>query len=90
MRPNTPKRQRQMRRYYALRAEYLEAHPWCSFPLGCDQPATEIHHRRGRIGELLTDTRYWSGLCHSDHAWVTNHPRDAYELGISERRTGVA
>lgn len=90
MRPNTSKRAAQMRVYRGLRRVYLEDHPACEFPIGCDGAATEIHHKRGRVGADLIDVTRWAGLCHDHHAYVTEHPTEAYELGISERRIGVA
>lgn len=86
MRARSVKRAAQERTYRALRRPFLEANPWCQFPTGCGQPATELHHRRGRVGALLTDDRYWSALCHEHHAWTTGHPAEAYRLGVSERR----
>lgn len=79
------------RRQYAKQWAAFFAEPrGCEFPLGCDRLATQVHHRRGRIGALLTDERYWSALCGPCHRWVTEHPARAYDLGISERRIGQA
>lgn len=86
MRAVSKKRAREQRIYTKLRAEHLEANPWCVWPLGCGQPATEIHHRRGRVGALYLATEHWSGLCHSHHQRATERPAEAYRLGISERR----
>lgn len=41
-----------------------------------------IHHKRGRIGALLNDTRHWALLCIGCHIWVTNNPDEARELGL--------
>ena len=90
MRAVSPKRAALLRIYSKRRAVFLETHPRCSFPSGCAWPATEIHHRRGRVGALLLDEAHWSGLCNDHHRWTTEHPAIAYEMGISERRVGIA
>lgn len=90
MRPISPKRAREARAYTVLRRDYLTAHPRCEFPGGCVQPATEIHHKRGRVGALFLDVSHWSALCHDHHAFLTVHPAIAYEMGMSERRIGGA
>lgn len=89
MRRNTPKRARQEREYAKLRKTFIEANPWCGWPLECGEPATEVHHRRGRVGALLTDPRYFAALCHDHHRYATEHPAIAYELGVSERRVSA-
>ena len=92
VRSRSPKRAKQEREYARLRHVFLEAHPRCEFrdADACLLWATDVHHRRGRVGALLTDTRYWSALCRPHHRYVTEHPAKAYELGISERRIGGA
>lgn len=89
MRRNTPKRAKQEREYAKLRRQFLDANPWCQYPLECGEPATEVHHRKGRVGALLLNMLHWSALCHDHHRYVTEHPQHAYELGISERRVSA-
>jgi hypothetical protein len=85
----SPKQARRLREYAQLRAAFLVANPRCGFP-SCDQPATDVHHRRGRIGPLLLDVAKWTAICRPHHSWVTEHPEAAVELGISELRIGGA
>lgn len=89
MRARSPKRARQERRYTFLRAQYLDTNPWCAHP-ACTQYATEVHHKRGRVGELLTAVEHWLPLCHTHHVWVTEHPALAKVMGLSENRIGAA
>lgn len=84
------KRQRQMREYSKLRHEFLEGRQRCEFPGGCVNAATEIHHRRGRLGGLLLAVDTFEPLCHEHHAFLTEHPAIAYQMGMSERRIGEA
>ena len=77
------KRARQEREYARLRAEFMADHPVCAHCLG---PSQECHHRRGRVGPLLTDVRYFTALCASCHRLVGERPAWAVEVGLSERR----
>lgn len=48
-----------------------------------DGPAsTEIHHRKGRIGEMLNNTKYWMAVCREAHAEIHNNPKEAYSKGF--------
>jgi hypothetical protein len=95
VRARSPKRAAQERVYRERARDFLygtdrdQVRP-CEFPKGCDRIAREVHHRKGRVGPLLLDERFWSALCKPCHAWVTGHPERSYELGISERRVGGA
>lgn len=43
--------------------------------------ATQIHHKRGRVGADLLDTRYFMGICDPCHRHVHENPAWAYEQG---------
>ena len=45
-------------------------------------PSAEIHHRRGRVGPLLTDKRYWSAVCRRAHDFIGRHPEIARKAGL--------
>lgn len=70
MRARSPKRAQQMRAYGKLVGPFLEAHPQCQFPLGCEQRSTVVHHQRGRFGLRLLDQTFWAASCndHNDYA----------------------
>ena len=54
----------------AIRARYLAAHPWCSWP-GCTLPATDVDHV---IVRADGGTDAWSnltGYCHPHHSAKT-------------------
>lgn len=44
--------------------------------------ATEIHHKKGRKGELLNYTPYWLSVSREGHEWIHNNPSIAYSLGF--------
>lgn len=80
------KRAAQNRLYMKLRREYLDANPRCASPWDCRNAATEIHHKRGRVGALLLDVTTWLGLCAPCHHRATVNPAEAIEAGVSESR----
>jgi hypothetical protein len=86
IRPRSVKRLKQEREYAKLRRIYLFNYPICQFS-ECLSNATEVHHKKGRIGDLLTDEKYFIGLCKFHHDWVESHPIEAKEHGYSLTRT---
>ena|SRR4028118_247453 len=97
--PNTPiklepliqvaskKRSAENRTYLLLRKKYLELNPYCAAKLeGCGVRASEIHHRAGRIGKLLTDSTRFLPVCHSCHQYITENSEEAIERGFSLKR----
>ena len=82
------KRLNQEKEYSKIRKEYLEEHPYCEakVPGVCTLGATEIHHKKGRIGELLTNKEFFLAICNSCHLWVESHPIESRRRGFSLRR----
>lgn len=85
IRPRSQKRAKQEREYAKLRKVYLFTHPVCEV-IGCGCESTEIHHKKGRIGDLLTDERYFLAVCRSHHNYIELHPEEAKEKGYSLSR----
>lgn len=75
----------QEREYNRKRRIFMEKNPVCQFE-NCNLPSTECHHAKGRIGDLLTDERYFVALCHEHHTWVELNPLEAKEKGLSLSR----
>jgi hypothetical protein len=74
--------------YNKLRLEYLDKHPVCQANIyKCTTTATEIHHKQGRVGNLLNDTTKWLAVCRSCHTYITVNPKEAIEKGLSIKRT---
>lgn len=82
--PVSPKQKKRLAKYALVRAEYLAEHPRCEarIPDVCLGLATDIHHVKSRIGDLLTDTRYFKSLCRACHSWVHDNHYDAKNLGL--------
>lgn len=89
IKPVSAKRAAENRIYVKRRREFLEANPACSWPAGCAFPATEVHHKRGRVGALYLNQAHWFASCHDHHRWITEHPRESVAMGVSELRVSA-
>lgn len=85
IRARSKKRARQEREYVKLRKIYLFTHPVCEVA-GCGCESTEIHHKKGRVGDLLTDERFFLAVCRAHHVYIELHPALAKEHGYSLNR----
>jgi len=85
-RPNavSDKRKEENELYKVVSKEYLKQHKFCE--CGCGRKATEIHHMRGRIGDLLCDTKYFKAVASSCHRAIELNPKDAKQKGLSVSR----
>lgn len=76
-----------LREYKKVRTEFLTLHPNCQANLkNCTKVATQIHHKKARIGSLLTDATHFLAVCHSCHHWIELHPLESKELNLSLER----
>jgi len=79
------KRAVQLAKYRKLR-EAMLAGAWCEFPMKyfppCLNRAQDLHHVKGRIGDLLLDKNNIMTLCRSHHDWIHSHGREARKMGI--------
>lgn len=53
------------------------------------QPASDVHHSAGRIGDNLLDTSTWVPGCRLCHIYAEEHPKEAYEKGVSKSRHAI-
>jgi hypothetical protein len=77
-----------LKEYRKVRDVYMDEHTICEHP-ECSSPSTELHHKKGRVGQLLTNNKYFCALCHSHHEWVEKNPILAKELGLSMDRLSI-
>ena len=70
--------------YNKERKEYLQAYPYCE--RGCGLGSSCIHHKKGRIGALLTDPEYFMAVCIDCHKWIEEHPLESKAKGYSVSR----
>lgn len=74
--------------YKERRRLFLLKHPRCAvFPV---LKATEIHHKAGRVGDLLNDERYWLPVSRKGHVEIELNPKWAKDMGFSISRTAKA
>lgn len=71
--------------YREKRDEYFKTHQVCEFP-GCRSRRITLHHKRGRIGKMLYDERYFCSLCGPHHTWVNEHNEEAAKMNLTESR----
>jgi hypothetical protein len=80
------KRKYDLVQYREDRLRYLKANPICEAALGCcTRKATDVHHQKGR-GIMLNDQAFWIAVCRKCHDWITEHSKEAIEMGLSVRR----
>jgi hypothetical protein len=74
--------------YQKIAAKFKRDHPVCQAQLKdvCKTKTTDVHHMKGKIGELLTDTKYFLAVCRSCHSVLETNPLFARERGFSLSR----
>ena len=73
--------------YSVLREQFLKHHPCCQARIpGCSIVATDIHHKKGRVGKLFLDDSEFLAVCRMCHAWIEVHPQEAKLLDFSKSR----
>jgi hypothetical protein len=85
--PVSDKQKMRLAKYYKLRLEYLNEHQRCEANLlGCSHYATEIHHKKSKIGEDLYNN--FLAICRNCHRFIHDvMPLDeAIEKGLMIRR----
>ena len=80
IKPRSSKRAQEERSYSVLRKLFLENHKRCE---RCGSPATDVHHKAGRIGKMLLFIKYWMAICRPCHDHITKYSKEAIEQGWS-------
>ena len=70
--------------YMKLKAEFMIGKVCPIYP---HLPVKDIHHKAGRTGKLLNDTRYWLAVSRKGHIKITNNPSWSIKNGYSLPRT---
>lgn len=85
--PVSPKMIESLKEYKTVRAKFLSRHPICQARIsGCTKEATQVHHKAGRLGALLTNDKYFLAVCHHCHCYIEVNPLEAKEKGWSMDR----
>lgn len=72
------KKQAAKNRKYAKRRKEFLIDKFCPVTGGV---ATEVHHIRGRVGDLLLDETYWLAVSTEGHRWIHNNVAEARKKG---------
>ena len=81
IKPISDKQLVRLAEYRLVRDKYFKDNPICEFK-GCYSTELTLHHKAGKIGNLLTDSRYFCSLCFEHHRWVHDNDFEARELGL--------
>lgn len=81
----SPKRKKENREYTIKRLQFLSQPGNQRCPV-TGQRATEVHHMKGRIGNLLLDTKFWLAVSRDGHKKIEENPDWAKENGFSLNR----
>jgi len=73
--------------YSVVSKKFKKDNPVCQVR-GCDNPTTDVHHKKGKIGTLLCDVRHFLASCRGCHSMIEENPVWAKEQGYSEDRLG--
>lgn len=83
IRRRSNKRAAQERKYNANRIVFIQKNPVCAVS---DNPATQVHHMKGRDGDLLLDERFWLPVSADAHEEIERNPKWAFDMGYSLSR----
>lgn len=72
------KRKEQEKLYSKISENFKYLHPDCEC---CGKKATDIHHKNGRNGDRLNDSKYFMSVCRICHTYIHEHPQEARENG---------
>lgn len=72
--------EKKLRIYIKQKRVFLKANPICQV---CKRSkSVDVHHKHGRIGDLLLDVTTWLAVCHQDHIMIHNHMHSSLEAGL--------
>lgn len=91
IKPVSNTQRQRIAKYSLVRAEYLAGRETCEakIPGVCTGRATDVHHRAGRVGDLLTDKSNFMAVCRECHTWIHDNDADARERGLLLSRLKV-
>jgi len=84
------KRQRSNRRYLSEARIFRQDNPICAIQSPeCTSRTEEVHHVKGRIGDLLLDQRFWLPCCVACNRYMERFDEWARERGFKQLRNSV-
>lgn len=75
------KRAKELPEYSVKKKKFLAINSYCAvYP---NLLAVDIHHKKGTVGSLFLDERFFLPVSRLGHKWIEEHPEEAYKLGYS-------
>lgn len=81
----TKKRAAELRLYEKAKKEMFNEDTVCQFP-GCCSRLVTLHHKKGRMGKMVYNKKYFIWLCPEHHDFAELNAVAAKELNISANR----
>ena len=76
-----------MDEYSKRRIAFLALQNRCQAKLSfCTSKSTDVHHKKGRVGDNYLNISTWLAVCRNCHTWIENNPTESKLLGFSEQR----
>jgi hypothetical protein len=85
IKPRSDKRAKQEREYLKMLPKFFEENPICQVN-GCNLESSQCHHKKGRLGALLTNKKYFMAVCAEHHEKIETQPNWAKANGYSLSR----
>lgn len=82
------RRASQLEQYKPKRDRFLAEHDRCEVAF-CREKSVDVHHMRGREGELLLDARFWLAVCRKHHEKITKDSKWAIDNYYSISRNKI-
>ena len=79
------KRKVEEKLYLKKKKEYLTAHIRCEVK-DCNQVSVDLHHKKGRVGKLLYNEKYFMAVCRDHHTEIELNPDWAIKNKYSLKR----
>jgi hypothetical protein len=77
------------KQYLKIKKKFLADNPLCGVD-GCWKSSEDVHHQKGRTGNLLIDTAHFLPVCRAHHKNIEEKPIEAKAQGHSKSRLGVS
>lgn len=79
------KRAAELRLYEKAKKEEYTEDTICEFP-SCGNHNVTLHHKKGRMGKMVYNKKYFCWLCPDHHNFAEGNPTAAKKLKISDNR----
>lgn len=91
--PISDRQRERLKRYRPIAEAYKRVNPICAVCVDMGKPkpprwTDDIHHKKGRLGDLLFDTRFFMAVCRQHHDMIDQNRAWAYERGYLLKRLG--